>query len=111
LPLIERRNIPINKHWMKKPWLCLEKNMAIMSVLLNLVEHGIMWWNVSNTADIWSFKIVSEGAVAAGIRRIEAITGDVRNHFSAQGKLDEIKLALKKPQDTFKAVVFTRGKY
>jgi alanyl-tRNA synthetase len=29
--------------------------------------------HVNNTADIWSFKIVSEGAVAAGIRRIEAI--------------------------------------
>jgi len=32
--------------------------------------------HVSNTADIQSFKILSEGGVAAGVRRIEAITGD-----------------------------------
>jgi alanyl-tRNA synthetase len=49
-----------------------------------------MWWNSCNTADIWSFKIVSE-RVAAGIRRIEAIWWGVRNHFSAQEELlDEL---------------------
>ncbi|PRZ25205.1 alanine--tRNA ligase [Flavobacterium granuli] len=63
--------------------------------------------HVSNTADIWSFKIVSEGAVAAGIRRIEAITGDgVRQFFASQDELlSEIKSALKNPQDAVKAVV------
>ncbi len=63
--------------------------------------------HVSNSADIWYFKIVSESAVAAGIRRIEAITGDaVREFFSShETMLNEIKLALKNPQDTLKAVV------
>jgi alanyl-tRNA synthetase len=63
--------------------------------------------HVENTANIWHFKIISEGAVAAGIRRIEAITGDaVKDYFAKQeNTLAEIKETLKNPQDTIKAVV------
>ena len=63
--------------------------------------------HVKNTGEIWHFKILSEGAVAAGIRRIEAITGDaVKDYFSQQETdLDAIKETLKNPQDTLKAVV------
>ncbi|MFZ4679816.1 MAG: DHHA1 domain-containing protein, partial [Flavobacterium sp.] len=63
--------------------------------------------HVNNTAEIWHFKIISESAVAAGIRRIEAITGDaVKDYFTQQETdLNSIKATLKNPQDTLKAVV------
>lgn len=37
--------------------------------------------HVANTKDIWNFVILSEGAVAAGVRRIEAITGKAAKEY------------------------------
>ncbi len=53
--------------------------------------------HVSRTGDIGSLKIVSEGGVAAGIRRVEAVTGKHALHFlqSLEDKINEAASLLK----------------
>jgi alanyl-tRNA synthetase len=108
LPLIERRSIPIQQ--------ALDEGaMALFGEKYGDNVRAIKFGDsmelcggihINNTAEIWHFKIVSEGAVAAGIRRIEAITSDaVKAHFASyENILNEIKGALKNPQDILKAV-------
>lgn len=62
--------------------------------------------HVKATGDIGMFKIMSEGAVAAGVRRIEAYTGPKAfAYVQAQEKeLNEVKGLLKNPKELTKAV-------
>lgn len=108
LQLVEHRNIPIKE--------ALDKGaMALFGEKygdnVRMIEFGNSkelcgGIHVKNTAEIWYFKIISEGAVAAGIRRIEAITGDAVKDFytSQENTLAEIKEVLKNPQDVLKSV-------
>ena len=108
LQLVEHRNIPI-KEALDKGAMALFGEKYGDSV--RMIEFGNSkelcgGIHVKNTADIWHFKIISEGAVAAGIRRIEAITGEAVKDFyrNQENTLSEIKEVLKNPQDVLKSV-------
>jgi alanyl-tRNA synthetase len=108
LQLVEHRNIPI-KEALEKGAMALFGEKYGDSV--RMIEFGESkelcgGIHVKNTAEIWHFKIISEGAVAAGIRRIEAITGDAVKDFykNQETTLAEIKETLKNPQDILKSV-------
>ena len=66
-----------------------------------------MWWNACKINwRNWIFKIVSESGVAAGVRRLEAITGGKAEEYlnTALNELEAIKNLLASPKDLPKQV-------
>ncbi|NVJ89291.1 MAG: alanine--tRNA ligase [Flavobacteriaceae bacterium] len=108
LPLEEMRNIPIQT--------ALDKGaLALFGEKYGDTVRAIKFGNsielcggthVDNTSDIWHFKIKSEGAVAAGVRRIEAITNDAVKDFYLENNqtLFEIKELLNNSKNPVSAV-------
>ena len=62
--------------------------------------------HVGNTGELGLFKIKTEAAVAAGVRRIEALSGNAAMQYLNKNynELQLIKERLKQPQDSLKAI-------
>ncbi len=108
LPFEENRSVPMEKALEQGAMALFGEKYgdAVRTVRFGKSIELCGGTHVKNTGDIWYFKIRSEGAVAAGIRRIEAITSYAVKDFYEENdrKLSEIKSKLNNPQDPIKAV-------
>jgi alanyl-tRNA synthetase len=108
LPLEEQRNIPHQKALDEGAIALFGEKYgdAVRTIRFGKSMELCGGTHVNNTSEIRHFKIISEGAVASGIRRIEAISNDaVDTYYAKQNQiLEDVKSILKNPQDTVKAV-------
>ena len=108
IDLIEERNVPLKK---------AQDNGAIglfgekYGDTVRTIKFGASYelcggTHVNNTSELWQFKIISEGAIASGIRRIEAITNEsVKNYYNSKiNEYDKIKDILKNPKSLYESV-------
>jgi alanyl-tRNA synthetase len=83
LPLIEKRDIPKEEALAEGAMSLFGEKYGdkVRSIRFGQSIELCGGTHAQNTGDLWHFKIKSEGAVAAGIRRIEGITLDAVKDF------------------------------
>jgi alanyl-tRNA synthetase len=109
LPLEEKRNIPYQQAIDEGAIALFGEKYgdAVRAIKFGKSMELCGGIHVSNTSNIWHFIITSEGAVASGIRRIEAITGDAAKQYfiDRSTAFSNLQKSLNNAQDPVKAVI------
>jgi alanyl-tRNA synthetase len=108
IPLVEKRNIPKEEAIAEGAMSLFGEKYgdSVRSIRFGQSIELCGGTHVQNTSDLWHFKIRTEGAVAAGIRRIEAITTDAVKdfYFDNNRQFYEMRDLLNKSKEPVKAL-------
>ena len=109
LPLEEKRNIPYQQAIDQGAIALFGEKYAdtVRTIKFGNSMELCGGTHVSNTSSIWHFIITSEAAVASGIRRIEAITGDAAKQYfiDRSTAFSALQKSLNNAQDPVKTVL------